>query len=160
MLDMKGLVSLLCEKMNSVNPLVKNLLLSWLELLCSIPNVNLLNKVPMILPSLINYVSEKNEEVKIKAQKQLDDLLSEFETIHEARDAQMDYEILKTLVLYFKRNEFRESVLCRSAALSWTQNFLAFLAKDIKKSPLDSQGILLFKISNNRDVEKYISKIS
>ena len=71
MLDMKGLVAIICEKMNSNNPMVMTLLVSWLETLDSIPNVNILNCVPMFLPQLITYVAEKKADVKIKSEKLL-----------------------------------------------------------------------------------------
>ena len=160
MVDLKGLVSILCEKMNTDNFMVRNLLLSWLELLGSIPNVNLLNKITMLVPSLITYVAGRHEEVKIKAQKQLDELLSEYEALGDVREAQMDQEILRTLVVFYKRNEFREAVLCRSVALSWTRNFLAFMVKDIKRAPMEPLGTLCYflkyKQTLNRHVEEHI----
>ncbi len=153
---MKALVTLLCDKMNSNNEAVRTLLVSWLELLCSIPNVNILNCVPMLLPQLITFVSEKREEVKVKTQKQLDELLSEFEQLGESREAQMDQEMLRTLANFYGRNEFRESPLCRTVALAWTRSFLTFTIKDLQRSPDASLGYILSRFTPTIDMWKTI----
>ena len=140
MLDMKGLVAIICDKMNSNNPMVMTLLVSWLETLDSIPNVYILNCVPLFLPQLICYVAEKRADVKTQSEKMLNELLREFEAWGERREAQTDQEILYTLLGYYKRNEFKESTLCRSVALTWTRTFLSLLKMDITKSSKVTAG--------------------
>lgn len=141
---MKCLVSLLCDRMNSDNPHIRHVLLSWLELFSSIPNVNLLSQISSLLPPLLTYVADQNEEIRLKAQKQLSDFLDEFEALGESREAPMDEEVLKTLLNFYNRNEFHESMICRSCVLSWTQTFLNFLEIDSKHEPPASSCIFFY----------------
>lgn len=141
--DIKELIDLVSERMNSSNPIVKNFLLSWLDLLCSIPNVKVLNQIPRLLPSLISYVGEKFDEIRIKADKQLIAILSQFEALDSSREVEIDENILKELAEYYKQHEFEESLPCRSVALVWTQSFLAFFTKDLKRGASVNPGIII-----------------
>ena len=139
---MKKLISLICDKMICDQPTVRKLILSWLYLLFSIPNVNLINRASQLLPLLISYLAENDDDIKIKAQKQLDDLLTEFQNLETLRETQMDEDILNTLTKYYNYNEFRDSILCRSVTVSWTEKFLNFFISDLNHSKPASMGIL------------------
>lgn len=141
---MKKLVALLCEEMNSKSMVKRNLLLSWLDLLYSIPNVGLLNRVPDLLTKLIAYFADPDEEIRIKTQNLLGELLSEFKTLGERRGAQTDERVLETLVKCCKYDEFHVSVLCRSVTMLWIQNFLSFLLQDVKHEP----GVLFGRVTS------------
>eukprot|EP00826_Nyctotherus_ovalis_P016140 TRINITY_DN14650_c0_g1_i1.p3 TRINITY_DN14650_c0_g1~~TRINITY_DN14650_c0_g1_i1.p3 ORF type:complete len:144 (+),score=54.93 TRINITY_DN14650_c0_g1_i1:789-1220(+) len=141
---MKKLVALLCDEMNNKDMVKRNLLLSWLDLLYSIPNVGLLNRVPELLIKLIAYFADSDEEIRIKTQNLLGELLSEFKMLGEDRGAQMDERVLGTLVRCCKYEEFHDSVLCRSTTMQWIQNFLSFLLEDVKQEPGVSFGKLFF----------------
>jgi hypothetical protein len=120
--------------------MIRKILLSWLELFSSIPNVNLLNQMSRLLPPLLTYVADKDEDIRQGAQKQLEEFLSEFKALGENREASMDEEILKTLMNFYNRNEFREDIICRSCVLAWTCYFLCFLETDAQRELPASSG--------------------
>jgi len=142
-LDMNLLIEEICLKMESNNPKVRSLLVSWLEILDLIPNVNILQCVPMLLPQLIIYVSDNDPEEKPKAktEKQLEELLNEFKNLGDRREAEMDQQILQTLVKFYKRSAFNKCSECRKVSLEWTQSFLELLKIDITKGSKVSSGI-------------------
>ena len=143
MLDISGLVALLLSEEMSKNSFVmRNMVLTWFDLLCYIPNLNVLNRVPDLLPKIITYFADSDEEIRIKAQNQLGELLSEFTVLGEARGAPMDERMLQTLVDYSKREEFRDSVHCRKVAVDWIKHFLSFLLEDVKREPGVSCSII------------------
>ena len=108
---MDKLLNLLCENMNSDHPVIRKVLLGWLEVLSHIPNVNLLNKMPIILPKLITYIADPDEKIRDGTRKQLSDFLTEYSGIGPTREAVMDEEILHTLMKYFIQNEYKTNIL-------------------------------------------------
>jgi len=156
-LDINRFVALLSEEMSTSNFVMRNMVLTWFDLLYYIPNLNVLNHVPALLPKIITYFADSDEEIRIKAQNQLGELLSQFTVLGEARGAPMDERILQTLVLYSKREEFRGSVHCRKVTVDWIQQFLSFLLEDVKREPGVSCGTILNK---SRYVEFNIPRAS
>lgn len=131
---MNEFVVLICELMkNNKNHYVRNLLVSWFETLDSIPNISILNCVSMILPFLIIFVADRDVDVKTKSEKRLSEFLTELAALGDKREAQMDQEILKSLLDFSQHEEFHHSARCRSVALDWTRSLLTFLGVDIKR---------------------------
>lgn len=80
-------IPLLKERMFATNPYTRMFLVSWLRLLDSIPDLEMISYLPSFLDPLISYLSSSLEDVRVVTENFLKLLLHEIKGIYEIKDA-------------------------------------------------------------------------
>ena len=93
-------IPLLQEKIGAFNPFVRTFLVSWLTLLDSIPDLELVTYLPSFLGGLLKFLSDENQDVHNATQTALERFLGEIKKIArikrgiaESRKSQTEYGI-------------------------------------------------------------------
>ncbi|GMF72283.1 unnamed protein product [[Candida] boidinii] len=83
--SLQKFIPLLKERMYASNPYTRMFLVSWLRLLDSIPDLELVSYLPAFLQPLLSYLSSSNHDVKVVTASFLGLLLQEIKRIHEIK---------------------------------------------------------------------------
>ncbi|KAF9924331.1 hypothetical protein FBU30_005669 [Linnemannia zychae] len=81
-------IPLLAERVYSKNSWTRNYLVTWIEVLDSIPDLELVSYLPDFLDGLLYFLSDSNPDVRTLTQKLLDDFLTEIRDIAELQQQQ------------------------------------------------------------------------
>jgi vacuole morphology and inheritance protein 14 len=79
--DLKAFIPLLAERIYAVNPFTRSFLISWVTVLDSVPELELISYLPEFLDGLLGFVSDANEDVKMNASNILAEFLKEIREI-------------------------------------------------------------------------------
>lgn len=83
-------IPLLKERMYATNPYTRMFLVSWLRLLDSIPDLEMISYVPSFLDPLFSYLSSSLEDVRVVTENFLKLLLHEIKGIYEIKSSVKD----------------------------------------------------------------------
>ncbi|KAK9451657.1 vacuolar protein 14 C-terminal Fig4p binding-domain-containing protein [Limtongia smithiae] len=78
-------IPLLTDRIYVINPFTRMFLVSWITLLDSIPDLELVSYLPEIIGGLLNFLSDTNEDVRIATEGALDGFLAEITRISELK---------------------------------------------------------------------------
>lgn len=59
--NLQSFMPVFCEKLNAVNPSIRQMLISWINILDSIPNINLIRYLPSFLEQLFSMLNDGNK---------------------------------------------------------------------------------------------------
>eukprot|EP00835_Amoeboradix_gromovi_P001811 NODE_91_length_21779_cov_0.171356.p1 type:complete len:599 gc:universal NODE_91_length_21779_cov_0.171356:18344-16548(-) len=107
------LLPVISERMYAIHPNVRNLMLSWLQLLITIPNNPLIEYLPLLLATLFKYTSDDNEEIRTATIVFLNNIIKDVTSEH--------VDMLLPLILPFVSNE---DELTTCTALDWLSHFI------------------------------------
>ncbi|OCK81218.1 ARM repeat-containing protein [Lepidopterella palustris CBS 459.81] len=79
--SLQRFIPLLQERINVINPFTRTFLVTWITLLDSIPDLELVSFLPSFLGGLFKFLSDPNQDVHTAAQTALDKFLSEIKKI-------------------------------------------------------------------------------
>lgn len=79
--SLERFIPLLEERIDVLNPFVRTFLVSWITLLDSIPDLELVTHLPRFLGGLFKFLSDPNPDVHTMTQKALDRFLNEIRKI-------------------------------------------------------------------------------
>lgn len=74
-------IPLLKERIHVINPFTRMFLVSWITLLDSIPDLELVTYLPEFLGGLMGFLSDQNQDVHVATQQVLEEFLSEIKRI-------------------------------------------------------------------------------
>ncbi|KZP00190.1 ARM repeat-containing protein [Calocera viscosa TUFC12733] len=89
-------IPLLSERIYVISPLTRSYLVSWITVLDSVPDLELVSYLPEFLDGLLKYLSDPTEDVKIATENVLADFLKEIRQIAQVQ-AQRERERLRKL---------------------------------------------------------------
>ncbi|KAK9466068.1 vacuolar protein 14 C-terminal Fig4p binding-domain-containing protein [Lipomyces arxii] len=78
-------IPLLTDRIYVINPFTRMFLVSWITLLDSIPDLELVSYLPEIISGLLNFLSDTNIDVRVATQGALDGFLSEIKRVAELK---------------------------------------------------------------------------
>lgn len=81
-------IPLLAERVYSKNSWTRNYLVTWIAVLDSIPDLELVSYLPDFLDGLLYFLSDSNPDVRTLTQKLLDDFLNEIRDVAELQQQQ------------------------------------------------------------------------
>jgi vacuole morphology and inheritance protein 14 len=81
-------IPLLAERVYSKNSWTRNYLVTWIAVLDSIPDLELVSYLPDFLDGLLYFLSDSNPDVRTLTQKLLDDFLTEIRDVAELQQQQ------------------------------------------------------------------------
>lgn len=88
-------IPLLKQRIHVVNPFTRNFLVGWIALLDSIPDLELVTYLPEFLWSLLSFLADTNQDVRVTTQSCLDKFLAEIKRISKVRKGILDAKKLK-----------------------------------------------------------------
>lgn len=83
-------IPLLSERIHAINPFTRNFLVSWISVLDSVPDLDLVSYLPDFLDGLLKYLSDPNSDIRVATSVVLADFLREIKEVAEVRQAQDD----------------------------------------------------------------------
>ncbi|KZT60729.1 ARM repeat-containing protein [Calocera cornea HHB12733] len=89
-------IPLLSERIYVISPLTRSYLVSWITVLDSVPDLELVSYLPEFLDGLLKYLSDPTEDVKIATENVLADFLKEIRQIAQVQ-AQRERERLRKI---------------------------------------------------------------
>eukprot|EP01017_Pseudomicrothorax_dubius_P019216 TRINITY_DN2113_c0_g1_i11.p1 TRINITY_DN2113_c0_g1~~TRINITY_DN2113_c0_g1_i11.p1 ORF type:complete len:677 (-),score=211.19 TRINITY_DN2113_c0_g1_i11:116-2146(-) len=116
--DVARFIPLLCDRMKALNPIIKHMLISWLNVLDSIPNINIIRYLPSFLEQLFLLIEDSNRDIKHSADGCLQEFLKEFK---ENRSERNEGPIIDILVRICSR---RMTSFTKFNALFWLHDIL------------------------------------
>ncbi|KAI7953588.1 hypothetical protein MJO28_006135 [Puccinia striiformis f. sp. tritici] len=84
--SLKAFIPLLRERIHTHNPFTRQYLVSWLQLLNSIPEINLVSYLPDFLDGLITYLADSGNEIQLAVQNLLGDMMVEIDAVVHAKE--------------------------------------------------------------------------
>lgn len=88
-------IPLLMERIYAINPFTRIFLVSWITLLNSVPDLELISYLPAFLSGLIIFLSDTHSDVRIITQSALDVFLHEIRRVSEIQKLVRDQKIKK-----------------------------------------------------------------
>ncbi|GAA5924143.1 Vac14p [Sporobolomyces koalae] len=85
--SLSRLVPLVAERIHVLNPFTRGFIISWLQLLDSVPDLQLVTFLPAFLEGLMRYLSDPTAEVRVTTEGLLEGMLRE---IRDCREAELD----------------------------------------------------------------------
>ncbi|EFC47090.1 vacuole 14 protein [Naegleria gruberi] len=134
----------LSKRINTNDPYVRQFLLSWIIVLDSVPDIDLIEYLPHFLSGVFFMLSDPNREIVNQAKTVLDEFLTEIEYSYDSIDFG---PLIKILIAHC--DDAPGSSLAKQTAIIWIYKFLLFDKR--KVLPYHSQviGAILPHISNN-----------
>lgn len=88
-------VPLLAERIYVLSPFTRNYLVSWITVLDSVPDLELVTYLPQFLDGLLRYLSDPNTDVRVATAKVLADFLREIQEAAEIARARREADLRK-----------------------------------------------------------------
>lgn len=122
-LDLEKFIPLLRTHMNVINPYVRQLLIGWITALDSIPGIDILDKLPLLLEGILEMLSDVNREVKQHANAALANFLDRLDNLsqEEAFERIQFVPIMEILLVQTGREKDN---LTRVSAIEWISQLL------------------------------------
>lgn len=89
-------IPLLSERMYVISPFTRNYLVSWITVLGSVPELELVSYLPAFLDGLLKYLSDPNSDVRVATANVLADFLREIQQAAEAASRRHAFEATRS----------------------------------------------------------------
>ncbi|KAL5268345.1 hypothetical protein ACHWQZ_G002270 [Mnemiopsis leidyi] len=130
--DVDLFVTLVRERIYTNNDNVRQYLVSWIQLLCSVPDIDLVSHLPMLLDGLFIILGDQKDEIRAMTQQVLNDFLLEI----NRKSAGTNFKAMIVVLLGHSKSSNSNTQLI---ALIW---ILRFLELDGANLTFYSAGIL------------------
>ncbi|XXG40893.1 hypothetical protein AAC387_Pa01g1493 [Persea americana] len=136
-------IPLLRERMNVLNPFVRQFLVGWITVLDSVPDIDMLGFLPDLLDGLFNMLSDSSHEIR----QQADSALSEF--LQEIKNSpSVDYGRMAEILV--KRTASPDE-FTKLMAITWINEFVKLGGDQLVPYYADILGAILPCISHMED---------
>ncbi|KAF0976750.1 hypothetical protein FDP41_004045 [Naegleria fowleri] len=134
----------LSKRINTNDPFVRQFLLSWIVILDSVPDIDLLEYLPHFLSGIFDMLSDPNREIINQAKTTLEEFLSEIEYSFDSIDCG---PLIKILITHCEN--VPGSTLAKQIAIFWIYKFLQFDKRKVLPYHAQIIGAILQHISSN-----------
>ncbi|XP_022776469.1 protein VAC14 homolog isoform X5 [Durio zibethinus] len=143
-------IPLLRERMNVLNPYVRQFLVGWITVLDSVPDIDMLGFLPDFLDGLFNMLSDSSHEIR----QQADSALSEF--LQEIKNSpSVDYcRMAKILV----QRAASPDEFTRLTAITWIYEFVKLGGDQLVPYYADILGAILPCISDKEEKIRVVAR--
>ncbi|CAL5215232.1 unnamed protein product [Lathyrus oleraceus] len=136
-------IPLLRERMNVLNPYVRQFLVGWITVLDSVPDIDMLGFLPDFLDGLFNMLSDSSHEIR----QQADSALSEF--LQEIKNSpSVDYGRMAEILV---ERASSPDEFTRLTALTWINEFVKLSGDQLVPYYADILGAILPCISDKEE---------
>ncbi|XP_057528713.1 protein VAC14 homolog isoform X1 [Amaranthus tricolor] len=143
-------IPLLRERMNVLNPYVRQFLVGWITVLDSVPEIDMLGFLPDFLDGLFNMLSDTSHEIR----QQADSALSEF--LQEIKNSpSVDYGRMAEILV---QRAGAEDAFTRQTAITWINEFVKLGGDQLVPYYADILGAILPSISDTEEKIRVVAR--
>ncbi|KAK4754500.1 hypothetical protein SAY87_002604 [Trapa incisa] len=143
-------IPLLRERMNVLNPFVRQFLVGWITVLDSVPDIDMLGFLPDFLDGLFNMLSDSSHEIR----QQADSALSEF--LQEIKNSpSVDYRRMAEILV--QRADSPDE-FTRLTAITWMNEFVKLGGDQLVCYYADILGAILPCISDKEEKIRVVAR--
>ncbi|KAI4302129.1 hypothetical protein MLD38_037913 [Melastoma candidum] len=145
-------IPLLRERMNVLNPYVRQFLVGWITVLDSVPDIDMLGFLPDFLDGLFNMLSDSSHEIR----QQADSALSEF--LQEIKNSpSVDYGRMAEILV---QRAGSQDEFTRLTAITWISEFVKLGGDQLIPYYADILGAILPCISDKEEKIRGVARES
>ncbi|KAL6577517.1 PtdIns(3,5)P(2) sythesis regulation factor [Orobanche minor] len=141
-------IPLLRERMNVLNPYVRQFLVGWITVLDSVPDIDMLGFLPDFLDGLFNMLSDSSHEIR----QQADSALSEF--LQEIKNSPYYGRMAEILV----QRAASPDEFTRLTAITWINEFVKLGGDQLVPHYADILGAILPCISDKEEKIRVVAR--
>ncbi|XP_016441220.1 protein VAC14 homolog [Nicotiana tabacum] len=143
-------IPLLRERMNVLNPYVRQFLVGWITVLDSVPDIDMLGFLPDFLDGLFNMLSDSSHEIR----QQADSALSEF--LQEIKNSpSVDYGRMAEILV---QRSGSQDEFTRLTAVTWINEFVKLGGDQLVPYYADILGAILPCISDKEEKIRVVAR--
>ncbi|KAF7049947.1 hypothetical protein CFC21_058387 [Triticum aestivum] len=143
-------IPLLRERMNVLNPYVRQFLVGWITVLDSVPDIDMLGFLPDFLDGLFNMLSDSSHEIR----QQADAALSEF--LQEIKNSpNVDYGRMAEILV---RRAGSPDEFTRLTSITWINEFVKLGGEQLVPYYADILGAILPCISDEEEKIRVVAR--
>ncbi|KAL9244201.1 hypothetical protein vseg_018003 [Gypsophila vaccaria] len=143
-------IPLLRERMNVLNPYVRQFLVGWITVLDSVPDIDMLGFLPDFLDGLFNMLSDSSHEIR----QQADSALSEF--LQEIKNSpSVDYGRMAEILV---QRAGSPDEFTRQTAITWINEFVKLGGDQLVPYYADILGAILPCISDKEEKIRVVAR--
>ncbi|KAE9605289.1 putative vacuole morphology and inheritance protein [Lupinus albus] len=143
-------IPLLRERMNVLNPYVRQFLVGWITVLDSVPDIDMLGFLPDFLDGLFNMLSDSSHEIR----QQADSALSEF--LQEIKNSpSVDYGRMAEILV---QRAGSPDEFTRLTAITWINEFVKLGGDQLVPYYADILGVILPCISDKEEKIRVVAR--
>ncbi|KAH0939578.1 hypothetical protein HID58_007039 [Brassica napus] len=143
-------IPLLKERMNVLNPYVRQFLVGWITVLDSVPDIDMLGFLPDFLDGLFNMLSDSSHEIR----QQADSALSEF--LQEIKNSpSVDYGRMAEILV---QRASSPDEFTRLTAITWINEFVKLGGDQLVRYYADILGAILPCISDKEEKIRVVAR--
>ncbi|XP_059291696.1 protein VAC14 homolog isoform X1 [Lycium ferocissimum] len=143
-------IPLLRERMNVLNPYVRQFLVGWITVLDSVPDIDMLGFLPDFLDGLFNMLSDNSHEIR----QQADSALSEF--LQEIKNSpSVDYGRMAEILV---QRAGSQDEFTRLTAITWINEFVKLGGDQLVPYYADILGAILPCISDKEEKIRVVAR--
>ncbi|XP_047332655.1 protein VAC14 homolog [Impatiens glandulifera] len=143
-------IPLLRERMNVLNPYVRQFLVGWITVLDSVPDIDMLGFLPDFLDGLFNMLSDSSHEIR----QQADSALSEF--LQEIKNSpSVDYGRMAEILV---QRAASGDEFTRLTAITWINEFVKLGGDQLLPYYADILGAILPCISDKEEKIRVVAR--
>ncbi|XP_010554404.1 PREDICTED: protein VAC14 homolog [Tarenaya hassleriana] len=143
-------IPLLKERMNVLNPYVRQFLVGWITVLDSVPDIDMLGFLPDFLDGLFNMLSDSSHEIR----QQADSALSEF--LQEIKNSpSVDYGRMAEILV---QRASSPDEFTRLTAITWINEFVKLGGDQLVHYYADILGAILPCISDKEEKIRVVAR--
>ncbi|XP_022725366.1 protein VAC14 homolog isoform X3 [Durio zibethinus] len=143
-------IPLLRERMNLLNPYVRQFLVGWITVLDSVPDIDMLGFLPDFLDGLFNMLSDSSHEIR----QQADSALSEF--LQEIKNSpSVDYGRMAKILV---QRAASPDEFTRLTAITWINEFVKLGGDQLVPYYADILGAILPCISDKEEKIRVVAR--
>ncbi|PON81799.1 Vacuole morphology and inheritance protein [Trema orientale] len=143
-------IPLLRERMNVLNPYVRQFLVGWITVLDSVPDIDMLGFLPDFLDGLFNMLSDSSHEIR----QQADSALSEF--LQEIKNSpSVDYGRMAEILV---QRAASPDEFTRLTAVTWINEFVKLGGDQLVPYYADILGAILPCISDKEEKIRVVAR--
>ncbi|KAF9177435.1 hypothetical protein BGZ51_008762, partial [Haplosporangium sp. Z 767] len=132
-------IPLLAERVYSKNSWTRNYLVTWIAVLDSIPDLELVSYLPDFLDGLLYFLSDSNPDVRTLTQKLLNDFLTEIREVAELQQ-QQQHELLQAKLKLLQLSDGQQRTAGTDSSLSMTLSGSGGRDMDLLEGESTGQG--------------------
>lgn len=143
-------IPLLKDRMNVLNPYVRQFLVGWITVLDSVPDIDMLGFLPDFLDGLFNMLSDSSHEIR----QQADSALSEF--LQEIKNSpSVDYGRMAEILV---QRAGSPDEFTRQTAITWINEFVKLGGDQLVPYYADILGAILPCISDDEEKIRVVAR--
>ncbi|CAH2045856.1 unnamed protein product [Thlaspi arvense] len=143
-------VPLLKERMNVLNPYVRQFLVGWITVLDGVPEIDLLGFLPDFLDGLFNMLSDSSHEIRQQAYSALSEFLQEIQD-----SPSVDYGRMAEILV---QRASSPDEFTRLTAITWINEFVKLWGDQLVRYYADILGAILPCISDKEEKIRVVAR--